>query len=540
MSKSSSAMHRRSFLAFLGKGTAGFILLPTGWAACSTKPSAVDEKLGIKPLVPSAADELMLADGLSYQVLVRWGDPIAPDIHFGFNNDFTAYRPLDPANPDEGLLWVNHEYVDPRFVSGGGSGAAAAAAKTRDQVVAEMAAVGGSILHIRRDKNAWQVVSGDPLNRRLDGSTMIPFNWPEPIAGAKQAMGTLANCSGGMLPNGNILTCEENYDQFYGERNTKTGAREPISSDMGWYRHFDNPPEHYGWVVEVNTLTGEAQKHVALGRCAHECATVQELADGRLVVYTGDDANDECLYKFIGSEPGSLREGTLYVARLDTGTWEAVVHERPELNEAFADQTEVLIRLRQAAKLLGGTPLDRPEDIDIDPLTGHVLVSLTNNKPKGNLLGSIMKLEEENGDFAALRFTTDTYLAGGKDTGFACPDNMAFDPRGNLWFTSDISGSALNKGVYASFGNNGLYLVPRSGPQAGEVIQVASAPVEAELTGPWFSPDGRTLFLSVQHPGEQSADIKQPSSHWPDGGDSMPKPAVVTIQGALLEAWSVV
>ena len=527
-----TSLNRRSFLEFLGKGTVGIAMLPPLLNSCSETQAATP--FSITPLAPSPVDDLLLAEGLQYDVLIRWNEEIAPGKVFGFNNDFTCFLPFDKDNPKDGILWVNHEYVDSRYVTGVGYGPEAMASKTKEQADIEIEAVGGSLLRVRKQNGTWSFVPGDQYNRRVSGHARIPFNWDEPIQGATEAMGTLANCSGGLLPNGNILTCEENYDQFYGERNLETGALITHDFDLGWYNFYQNPPEHYGWVVEVNPKTGEAQKHIALGRCAHECATVHELEDGRLVVYSGDDANDQCLYKFVGSKPGSLKEGMLYVAVLESGRWEALDHSRPELKEKFESQTEVLVRLRQSAKAVGGTPLNRPEDIEIDPLTGHVLISLTNNKPKGDYFGSILKIEEDGGTYDAMTFQSETYLAGGEETGFACPDNMAFDPRGNLWFTSDISGSNLNAAPYSSFGNNGLYVVPRSGEQAGQVIQIASAPVHAELTGPWFSPDGKTLFLSVQHPGEASTDINNPSSHWPDGGESTPRPSVVTIQGELL------
>ncbi len=523
-------------MEFLGKGAAGYLLVPGMLGGCrqqAVNPAASAYR--IKPLMPSVADELQLAEGLSSQMLIRWGDPINATEKFGFNNDFTCFLPLEANNSEEGILWVNHEYVDARFVSNCPS----LESKTAEQVHEEQLAVGGSLLRVKKTAEGyWEVAPNHPLNRRVHGLTEIPFNWPEPIAGSRKAIGTLANCSGGLTPWGTILTCEENYDQFYGEHDPLTGAFKLSGDDQGWHRYHDFPPEHYGWVVEVDPRTGESVKHVALGRCAHECATVHQLSDGRLVVYTGDDANDEHLYKFISSVPGSLSEGTLYAANLETGIWEAVEHSRPELREEFADQTDVLVRLRLSAKRVGATPLDRPEDIEIDPLTGHVLVALTNNYPKGNYYGSILKIIEENGDYAALRFSHETYLTGGEQTGFACPDNMAFDPRGNLWFTSDISGNKLNSGPYAALGNNGLYIVLREGEQAGQVLQVASGPVHAELTGPWFSPDGRSLFLSVQHPGEYSESAENPSSHWPDGGNSMPKPAVVVLSGPLLDELS--
>jgi secreted PhoX family phosphatase len=523
----STPLNRRSFLEFLGKGVVATAILPPFLQSCQSKAPTLAKPLftGIGPI---ASDELVLSEGLSYQVLLRWEDALAEGIQFGFNNDFTAFLPLDPSNPDDGLLWVNHESVDAKFVSN----YIGETEKNLEQVEREMENVGGSIVRVRKNaQGQWEVVPNDPLNRRITGHTPIPFNWDQPIAGAKEAMGTLANCSGGVTPWGTILTCEENYDTFYGERDFQTGERLTEEADERWYEHFDNPPEHYGWVVEVDPKTGAAQKQVALGRCSHECATVFSLPDERVVVYTGDDSEDECLYKFVSSQPRSLKEGTLYVANLEAERWESLDYaSRPELQEVFADQTEVLVRLREASKLVGGTPLDRPEDIEIDPVTGHVLISLTNNKPKGNYYGSILKLAETNNDYESLSFTADTYLAGGEETGFACPDNMAFDPEGNLWFTSDISGSAMNKEPYTAFKNNGLFMVPRAGKRAGEVIQMASAPFDAELTGPWFAPDGKTLFLSVQHPGEESPSLEELSSHWPDGGEAIPRPAVVAIR----------
>jgi secreted PhoX family phosphatase len=522
-----NSFNRRSFLEFLGKG----LLISSSIPKIL---SDVTPHFGnVKGILPSREDRLKLARGLRYDVLVKWEDAISEQDTFGFNNDYTAFIPFDANQPNDGLLWVNHEYVDPFFVSKHSGGE-----KSKEQVEKEMYNVGGSILHVKKnEKGKWEVVPNDPLNRRIHGQTEIPFNWDHPIAGKKTAMGTLGNCSGGVTPWGTILTCEENYDMFYGERNFKTGERIDKKAFLAWHTQFDNPPEHYGWVVEVNPKTGAAQKHVALGRCAHECATIKELPDGRLVVYSGDDSVNQCLYKFISSEPGSLSKGTLYVANTRIGKWIPLVYEENKiLQKFFKDQTDVLIQLRRAAKYLGGTPLDRPEDIEIDPINGNVLVSLTNNTGTKNYFGSILKIVEKDGDHTSLTFRPEIYMAGGEETGFACPDNMAFDLAGNLWITSDISGSMINEDPYKPFKNNGLFVVPRSGPNAGEVIQIASAPREAELTGPFFSPDGKTLFLSVQHPGEYSSDEIGLTSHWPDGGRKIPRSAVVTISGKTLDA----
>jgi len=142
---------------------------------------------------------------------------------------------------------------------------------------------------------------------------------------------------------------------------------------------------------------------------------------------------------------------------------------------------------------------------------------------------------ESNNEHDSLEFEWETFRTGGLESGFACPDNLAFDNSGNLWITSDISGSALNKEPYKEFGNNGLFVVPRFGLRAGEVIQIASAPVDAEFTGPSFDKEQNALFLSVQHPGEGSSeDLSELTSHWPSG-KGLPRPSVIVISGKGLE-----
>jgi uncharacterized protein len=526
----SSLMQRRKFLHFLGTGTVSLGLLPPILQSCTANKS--QRKSGgslsslIKGIEPSLKDELVLADGLHYEVLISYNDPINDTEFFGFNNDYTAFL---PDGPDKGMLWVNHEYPDPLLIHGHTNGP-----KSRSGVEKEMLALGGSILHIERVDGHWRLIKGAP-NKRIHGLTPIPFNWDEPIVGSREAIGTFQNCSGGVTPWGTILTCEENYQDIFGEVDRHTGLIDESFGTHGWSAYYNHRPEHYGWVVEVDPQTGAAKKHVALGRFCHECATIVELEDGRVVVYSGDDKVDQFMYKFISSSPGSLKEGTLYVADTVNGIWIPLTMEDERLSANFKDLTEVMIYCREAAALLGATPLDRPEDIDIDPVTGHVLITCTNNKAKGNYYGQIIKIIEDNNDYASLTFKAETFLTGGKETGFACPDNMAFDQGGNLWFASDISGGSIDKGPYEGFGNNGLYVVPRTGPQAGEIIQVASGPVSSELTGPFFHPDGKTLFISVQHPGETSKSMDALTSHWPNGGDSMPLCSVVCITGPLLE-----
>lgn len=516
-------MDRRTFIDFLGKGAVIVPCIPSILSSCNPKSETnIDTSL-----FPSTLDEVILSDGLEYNVLISRGDFINDRMTFGSYNDYIAYL---PTGKNEGVLWVNHENLSPLFTSGYDP---KTMARQRKNILGEMQEVGGSILKVKKERGKWKHDPEDQINNRITGASKIPFEWPELVAGYRSATGTIANCSGGVTPWGTILTCEENFDNFYGDHDYTTGQR--TSSRLEWSRFFPKHlPQHYGWVVEVDVNTGGAKKHVSLGRMAHECATVKELEDGRIVVYTGDDANDGCLYKHVSEKPGQLSPGKLYTANLGEGRWEWIDMSRPELKK-FKDQTELMIRTREAALLVGGTELDRPEDIEIDPLSGDVLISLTNNKPKGNYHGSIMKITE-NGDYDTLEFSSDTFLTGGEETGFTCPDNMAFDAAGNLWFTNDISGSSIGKAPYESFGNNGLFLVVRNGDRAGDVIQVASAPNDAEFTGPFFAPDGETLFLSVQHPGEASKDLANLTSNWPGGGTTIPRSSVIVIQGDLIKS----
>ncbi len=534
---------RREFLAFFGRSTAAVAAIsafPFALTACSTTRESALGRLPFQPMLPSTADELKLVPGLQYTKVLEWGDSLnAQGERFGFNNDFLQF--FAAANKtDEGVLWVNHEYLNPSFIHG--RDIDRKSVRSKKEIETEMDAVGGSLVAIRRstDTGHWEMVKNSPYNRRVTGRTPIPFAGNQKIKGSSTAIGTLGNCAGGRTPWGTVLTCEENYQDFYVDREIQSdGTTRPMKSGsdfVNWSAVFNHPPEHYGWVVEVNPWTGAAQKHVSLGRFGHECATVRQAADGRCVVYSGDDWQEKCLYKFVADQPGNLEKGTLYTANLERGEWIPLDLEKsPVLKKLFKNQTDVLIYARQAAELVGGTKCHRPEDIEICPRTGAVYIAMTNCVIQNDYHGYILKLEEENNDPLSLKFKSSTFLAGGPDATISCPDNLAFDPKGNLWVTSDISSSKIGKGDYQPFGNNGLFFVPMSGPSAGLAFQVASAPVDAEFTGPLFSPDGKTLFLSVQHPGEESPSIHQLTSHWPNGGSEIPRSAVVAIEGPTLQ-----
>jgi secreted PhoX family phosphatase len=104
----------------------------------------------------------------------------------------------------------------------------------------------------------------------------------------------------------------------------------------------------------------------------------------------------------------------------------------------------------------------------------------------------------------------------------ACPDNIAFDIEGNLWIATD--------GLPAVFpeGNDGVFVVPVEGPERGYLRQFLSSVVGCEVASLTLDDANRGLFVSVQHPGEGST-FGAPASHFPDGGNSVPRPSVVYV-----------
>jgi uncharacterized protein len=205
----------------------------------------------------------------------------------------------------------------------------------------------------------------------------------------------------------------------------------------------------------------------------------------------------------------------------------------------YRGQADVLVRTVDAARLEDpetelpvGTPMDRCEDIEVHPGTGQVYCAPTNNANHGNFYGQVIRMTEKDDDPEAGGFSYEVFAAGGPQSGFASPDNLLFDNRDNLWVVTDISSSSIGSGIHTNFKNNGAFIIPgdlEGGASGGDILQFASVPVQAELTGPAFTSDGKTLFLAVQHPGEESESPDEPTSTWPNGDE--PKSSVVAITG---------
>lgn len=518
----------------------------------------------------------------------------AQERQFGFNNDFIGFYPLadQPAGVERGLLCVNHEYTSTEIMF---AELAGGRALTRKECEVEMAAHGGTIIEIEKTRTGeWRTVLGSRYNRRITaGST--PMAITGPAAGSdrlktdndpsgRTVIGTLNNCAGGITPWGTYLMAEENFNGYFlGEldvENTEAKNHARYGVPAGWYqwgRYFDrfdisktpNEPNRFGWVVEVDILEPNSapKKRTAMGRFKHEGAESVVAPDGRVVFYMGDDQQFDYVYKFVTArayDPNNraanrdlLDHGVLYVARFDTDgglEWLPLILGDGPLTPAngFRSQADVLIETRRAADLLGATPMDRPEDIEPDPASGRVYVMLTNNtlrtpeqvdaaNPRpNNAFGHIIEIIEPGGDFAATKSRWEILMRCGdpadpqsgaewnaatsENGWFGSPDNCAVDPHGRLWVATD--------GNQATGANDGLWALSTDGDTRGTGRAFFRAPNGAEVCGPRFAPDGETLFLAVQHPGDgATASFEAPTTRWPDFDDAMPpRPSIVAIR----------
>ncbi len=540
---------------------------------------------------------------------------------FGFNCDGLGVFDLD----DERLLvCVNHEYPTAALLFPGWEEARrerrlAEFVRARPQAVAFMqAAVGLSVVEIARD--TWRPKLDSRYNRRVTARTEIELTGPaashsllNPRGSASPTvLGTLNNCAAGTTPWRTYLTAEENIDDFFGNGAAEVPddvalARRRFGVHMreSGYRwefadeRFDAgkyPAESlkFGWIVEVDPFDPSARpkKRTALGRFKHEGATSVVAPDGRVVLYMGDDQEFEYFYKFVtvgrfdatdrGANRDLLDTGTLYVAKFfddGRGEWLPLVYGEGPLKpeNGFEAQADVVIRCREAADRLGATPLDRPEDVAVNPRTGNVYVACTKGDDRGrgkitfggrevdadadavnprapDPSGQILELAESGADPTSTTFrwgvlllagspkagellaalppahgsalpADATYFGGSREpselSAFANPDNLGFDAGGNLWIVTD--------GAQPDANNNGCFVCPTEGEQRGRVRQFMCGPVGAEICGCEITADGRTLLLTIQHPGEGGS-ASAPISHWPDGGGSAPRPSLIAIQ----------
>ena len=542
-----------------------------------------------------------ISEGYEVDVLLRWGDPIFPNMkpfswteltgeeqakRFGHGNDYIAYIPL---TAESALLVINQESTVAALMFEGETDYVADDPK---HAPVEMMAHGLSVVEVQSESGRWSVNLGSEYNRRITVDTDMRISGP--AAGhdrmktpadptGTKVKGTLHNCSGGRTPWGTILTCEENilyYFEGTGKGTVETQNFERYSigkkKTYNWgstdprflISHSLNEANRFGWVVEIDPKDAESipVKRTALGRFFHESANPIVNSDGRVVIYMGDDAYFEYLYRFVsesavaegGDNSAVLDAGELSVARFyEDGTmeWLPLLFGADGLTseQGFNSQADVLIEARRAGDILKATKMDRVEDVEPDILTDKIYINCTKNKKRGqegkegvnpanprryNIAGHTIELVPPNRDHSSMTMTWEILLLAGdkavdanygiaplEGAEFGCPDNLAFDPKGRLWITTDGSTDCFPDLA------DGFYAIEKDGLLRGQSRRLFLAPIGAEVTGPCFSPDGRSLFLSIQHPGYTDEVEEDFITRWPDFDENTPpRPSIVVIR----------
>lgn len=583
--------------------------------AFAVTPTAAST-LTFTPVMHGTDEAHHVADGYNVTTLIRWGDALndktsglvlqkqtvdTQQNQFGYNCDFIGYLPipLNSQSSDHGILFVNHEYTNSELMFPGLTPKNKIEKITKEQSDVEMEGHGASIVEVKKINGEWQYIKNSKYNRRIT-ITNTAMRIAGPAAGhdrmktasdpkGLEVYGTLANCAGGVTPWGTVLTGEENFHGYFGGQNKNEAEKNAFKryglgefTYNAFFRFSDrfnlektpNEPNRFGWIVEVDPYNPNSKpvKHTALGRLKHEGANIIINYDGRVVAYMGDDERFEYIYKFVSENKFQannreanmklLESGTLYVAQFQENgklSWLPLVYGTGKLTKenGFYSQADVVIEVRRAADLVGATPMDRPEDIEPNPVNGRVYVMLTNNsrrKPENvntanpnaeNLAGHIIEMTPPMVpgtstvfDHTKESFNWDFFLIAGKpsdgkskygvnaleDNWLTCPDNVAFDNRGRMWIATDTGSDSQKFGTA-----DGLYATEVDGEGRAVPKMFFRCPVGAEVCGPFLTPDNKTLFLAVQHPGEDST-FDSPSTRWPDfKADVPPRPSVVVI-----------
>jgi len=629
---------RRRFLKFAIGGTAlSITAFPFSMQTAQAAPAPVGG-IGFTQLAADAVpitDAVSVPPGYTARVFYSWGDPISGGSAFnpnvamteaeqllrsGMHHDGMHFFPFPTVGAggvsnDRGLLAINHEYTDEGILHN----VTLLGAQTDAMTKASQAGHGVSIIEVRKVAGNWTVVRPSPFARRLTANT--PMQFTGPAAGhpllqtaadptGTRVLGTANNCAHGHTPWGTYLTCEENFNGYFGSTTqvSQTGSapnvvqplpqnalnalesRYGISQNGFGYRwhqtddRFDirkerNESNRFGWVVEVDPFNPRdvPKKRTALGRFKHESAAVVVGADNSVVVYQGDDERNDYIYKFVCSgkfnptnraaNRNLLDSGTLYVARFDannTGVWLPLVLGQSGLTAAngWNDQGEIFVRTRQAADRAGATMMDRPEWIAVHPTTREVYCTLTNNNRRGtnppstinpngtstaggarppvdaanprpdNRYGHIIRWRETANDVVATTFDWDIFVLAGDslsanpdrqgnivDSGaagssdFGAPDGLWFDKDGRLWVQTDQQGDGAGDWV-----NIGANTMSAMDPSNGTSYRFLTSPPNCEVTGVVSTPDGKTMWINIQHPGEDWGGSFTARSSWPDNG----------------------
>ena len=644
------------------KNTADQVTVPAGYTA--TVLMATGDPLS-NP-VPAYKN-----DGTDTDFAVRAGDHHDGMAFFGLGNNGR-----DPSSAGKGLLCVNHEVAeDLGFMHANGPtdyGSNNPNARPTGEIDKEVQAHGVTVVEVVKSGDTYTLNKDSRYNRRITGETEMEITGPargsELLVTAyspqgDKTRGTVNNCANGHTPWGTYLTCEENWPNYFarleaeGSRDAKVeasfkryGIKPGTAGRYNWSRHeqgqadttdlyrrwntaktanrpsrdFRNVANTFGYVVEIDPFAPNStpRKRTALGRLRHEgCWPAPAVAGRPVVFYTGDDARNEYIYKYVSNRAWNaadankgmavgdqyLNEGKLYAAKFNedgTGEWLLLSLSNPAIANFdgydFTDEVDVAINSRLAADAAGATKMDRPEWGSVNPTNGDVYFALTNSvsgssgrgtqtpldaanprfysdvkggkSREGNVNGHIIRWREAGGDHAATSFEWDVYLFGAQsdadanvnlsglvaENDFSSPDGLWFSDAnpGLLWIQTDDSAytdqsncmmlaalpgavgdggkqTITSKAVPAHDGADHAVTTPMGQAASPNTLRrFLVGPKDCEITGITETPDGKAIFVNIQHPGERSTsptDTAQFTSHWPDGGNARPRSATIVI-----------
>ncbi|WP_068318504.1 PhoX family protein [Polycladidibacter hongkongensis] len=585
------AISRRDFLGgALAFGSGAAVFGAGLFSSTSMSHAGGSGAFAFEPISIATDNAIHVPEGYESKVLVRWGDALwsqangaysaengvsleFSDKVFGENTDGMELFSVDGKE----IITVNSEYVNPKINL---PAEAEGTPRNAEEVQLLKNLQGVTVMEVANSGEGYAVVVDSPYNRRITHETEMVLAGP--LAGhplvqtkadpaGKTVKGTMNNCGSGKTLWNTYLTCEENFNGYFGASGDMPEGegykRYGIKGESRYaYEKFDerydiskepNEPHRHGFITEINPLDPNSTpvKRTALGRFKHENAEMVHAADGRVVVYLGDDERGEYLYRYVsndtwapGQSPeGLLDNGQLYVAKFNddqSGEWLALTPETTGM-----DAASILCFTRMAASSVGATTMDRPEWVATNPLKAEAYCALTNNKNRGkkpnaggddtavngpnprntNNYGQIVRWRPADENHAADSFTWDLYVMAGNPSVhsdayagssninegnmFNSPDGMAFSSDGKLWIQTD--GKDNNEGDYAGMGNNQMLV---GDPESGEIVRFMTVPKGAEVTGLCWSADKKVAFVGVQHPG----------GSWPDGAGK-PRSSVVAV-----------
>ncbi len=601
-----TAISRRGFVNGVLAFGSGAAVMGTSMLRGTTAMAGQSERFAFEQLPIQTDGTVHVPEGYEWKVLVRWGDPLFSDAPafdpatgiptegsdrvFGENTDGMELFNIGGGTE---LIAVNSEYVNTKTNLPENEGGKPASAGDVQRLQNFQ---GVSVMEVTEGANGWEVVVDSPYNRRIHHNTPMKIDGPaaghdllktdaDPTGTA--SLGTFNNCGSGRTPWGTYLTCEENFNGYFGATEEPTldeataagfkryGVKTDVDPGRYNYHGFDarfdisknpNEPHRAGYIVEIDPSDPDSTpvKHTALGRFKHENAACALTPDGRVAVYMGDDERGEFMYKWLSRDkyvPGGdtstlLSEGQLFVARFDidmSGEWVALTPAATGMTEA-----EIAIFSRMAASKVGATTMDRPEWVAVNPQAVEGYCCLTNNKNRGlkpnaggddtspngpnpreaNKYGQIVRWRPHGDTHAANTFDWDLYVMAGnptnqqgafKGSSNINAGNMFNSPDGMQFDSTGImwiqtDGDDDNEGDFAGMGNNQMLA---GDPVTGEIRRFLTGPNGSEVTGLTWSADRRTMFLGIQHP----------AAPFPDGDGSLPRSSIVAVKrtdGALI------